>query len=67
MMCKAMMATVQRCLGVGNAEALLRSVPFVKLHAYGWVRWRVRNWAESVDDVRGNNGPLFTGDVQVDF
>jgi len=61
------MATLKRCLGVGNADTLLRSVPFVKPHAYGWVRRRASNWVKSVEDVRSNNGPLFVGEVQADF
>ena len=27
----------------------------------------VRNWGESVDDVQGDYGPLFAGEVQADF
>jgi len=40
---------------------LLRSFCFAKLHTYGYVRWRARNWGESVDIVRDNDGPLFAG------
>jgi len=27
----------------------------------------VRNWGESVDDVQGDGGALFVGEVQADF
>ena len=36
-------------------------------NADGWVRWKARNWGESVDYVQSNDGPLSAGEVQADF
>ena len=61
------------CSGIGNAKALLRSFcwrPCGSVQnsmAIEKLMGIARNWGESIDDVQGDNGPLFVGEVHADF